>query len=198
MKFTLKHALAATILVLSFAAPVTADPLEDAKAAYQRRDYATALRLWRPLAEHGDANAQLKIGHMYAHGEGVPQDFVEGVRWYRRAAEQGHASAQDSLGFSYYRGEGVPQNYSEAAKWLRLAADQGLGNSQNKLGLMYENGEGVPQDYILAHMWFNLAMAQGDTYATNRDGVAAKMTPAQIAEAQKLAREWKPIRQPPR
>ena len=197
MKLTLKHALAAIILVFSFAVPVAAGPLEDAVAAYNTGDYTTALRLIRPLAEQGDSGAQLKIGYMYAHGEGVPRDYVEGVRWYRRAAEQGHGSAQDSLGFSYYRGEGVPQNYSEAAKWFRLAADQGLGNSQNKLGLIYEDGEGVPQNYVLAHMWFNLATAQGDTYATNRDRVAAKMTPSQIVEAQKLALEWKPTKQQP-
>ena len=87
----------------------------------------------------------------------------------------------------------MPQDYAAAVTWWRKAADQGLASAQYNLGVMYANGQGVPQDYIQAHMWFNLATAQNDANAAkNRDIVAAKMAPAQIAEAQKLAREWKP------
>jgi TPR repeat protein len=76
-------------------------------------------------------------------------------------------------------------------------ADQGDSNAQNNLGVLYYIGQGVPQDYVRAHMWFNLAAAGGDKAAAiRRDIVAAKMTPAQIAEAEKLAREWKPIKRP--
>ena len=76
-------------------------------------------------------------------------------------------------------------------KWYRLAADQGLDLAQSNLGNMYDNGYGVPQDYIQAHMWFNLAAAQGNEDAIgNRDIIAGKMTPSQIEEAQRLAREW--------
>jgi uncharacterized protein len=78
-------------------------------------------------------------------------------------------------------------------KWFRKAADQGNALAQLSLGGMYANGRGVPQDYILAHMWYNLTAAQGDQDAIkNRDLIAGNMTPAQIAEAQRLAREWKP------
>ncbi len=189
-----KAFFATIILVLSFTAPVAAGTLDDGVAAYERSDYAIALRLLKPLAEHGHAKAQLHLGAMYSLGFGVSRDKAEAVRWFRLAAVQSDASAQDSLGFSYYFGEGVPQNYAEAAKWLRLAAEQGLANSQNKLGFMYENGEGVPQDYVMAHMWFNLAAAQGFPAVDNRERVIARMTPAQIAEAQKLAREWKPTK----
>ena len=98
-----------------------------------------------------------------------------------------------NLGFMYNNGQGVPQDYAETVKWYRLAAEQGHASAQNNLGLMYDNGEGVPQDYVQAHMWYNLAGAQGlEQAAKNRDNVAKRMTPAQIAEAQKLAREWKP------
>ncbi len=77
-------------------------------------------------------------------------------------------------------------------------ADQGDSNAQDNLGVLYYMGQGVPQDYVRAHMWFNLAAAGGDKVAArHRDIVAAKMTPAQIAEAQKLAREWKPTTQRP-
>ena len=81
-------------------------------------------------------------------------------------------------------------------KWYGKAADQGNAEAQFDLGRMYEKGQGVPQDYLYAHMWFNLAAAgfsAWDKRAVNgRDALAAKMTPAQIAEAQRLAREWKP------
>jgi TPR repeat protein len=93
----------------------------------------------------------------------------------------------------YTKGQGVPQDYKEAVKWLRLAADQGESGAQFSLGLRYALGRGVPQDYVQAHMWYNLAAVGGDaTSVKNRDLIAQKMTPAQIAEAQRLAREWKP------
>jgi TPR repeat protein len=78
-------------------------------------------------------------------------------------------------------------------KWSRKAADQGVISAQLMLALLYLEGQGVPQDYVQAHLWYNLAGAGGSPAAAEgRDSVAAKMTPAQIAEAQKLAREWKP------
>ena len=131
-------------------------------AAYNRGDYATALRELRPLAEQGVAEAQLNLALMYANGRGVPQDYAEAMKWYRKAAEQGHAEAQVNL------------------------------------GIMYQNGKGVPQDYVQAHLWYNIAASRfppgenRDTAVNNRDDVAKKMTPAQISEAQKLAREWRP------
>ena len=83
----------------------------------------------------------------------------------------------------------------QAVKWFRLAADQGLASAQLSLGLMYDTGQGVPQNHVLAHMWYNLAGAQGVADAPKyRDRSASKMTPAQIAEAQRLAREWQPKR----
>ena len=126
MNLTLKHVAAAIILVLGFAAPAAAGPLEDADAALKRRDYATAVRLNRPLAEQGNANAQYN------------------------------------------------------------------------LGTFYDNGLGVPQDKVRAYMWFSLSAAQGrEGAAAFRDLIARRMTPAQIAEAQKLAREWKSNPQSP-
>ena len=84
-------------------------------------------------------------------------------------------------------------DYATAIRLLRPFADKGNAGAQLVLGFMYELGQGVPQDYVQAHKWWNLAAAKGDADAVkNRDIVAAKMTPAQIAEAQKLAREWQP------
>jgi uncharacterized protein len=93
----------------------------------------------------------------------------------------------------YAKGRGVSQSDTEAVKWYRRAADQGEAWGQTNLGVIYARGQGVARDYISAYMWFDLSAAQGDrAAASNRDAAARRMTPAQIAEAQKLAREWKP------
>ena len=93
----------------------------------------------------------------------------------------------------YENGRGVPQDYVEAVKWYRRAAEQGDASARFALGFMYYTGQGVPQDYVEAHKWYNLAASRGnETGQENRDLHAKRMTPAQIAEAQKLAREWKP------
>jgi TPR repeat protein len=131
-----------------------------------------------------------------------PQDDAQAAKWTRLAADQGNASAQYRLGLMYYNGRGVPQDYAEAAKWFRLAADQGYAYAQYNLGEMYRNGQGIPQDYVQAHMWFNLAAAQGITNgAIAIDLVEQMMTPQQIAQAQELARNWKPkvylLKRPP-
>ena len=133
---------------------------------------------------------------MYELGRGVPQDDAEAVKWYRKATEQGHAEAQYILGVMYAEGrQGVPQDYAEAVKWWRKAALQGYALAQFLLGLMYAEGLGVSQDYVLAHKWINLFAARGGEAGDTafRDfvaSIASKMTPAQIAEAQRLAREW--------
>ena len=118
-------------------------------------------------------------------------DYAYAVLEWRPLAEEGHALAQGSLGVLYNEGLSVRQDYAKAAEWFRKAAEQGNAEAQNNLGLMYEVGQGVAQDFVEAQMWFNLAAAKGDEDATkNRDIVAGKMTPAQIAEAQRLAGEW--------
>ena len=162
----------------------------DGFAAYERGDYATALREWQPLAEQGDAVAQFNLGLMYDKGEGVPQDDKAAVQWYRRAAEQGHADAQNNLGVMHANGEGVPQDDQAAVQWFRRAAEQGLPAAQAKLGGMYAIGRGVPQDDVYAHMWANIAASGGDKNAIElRNLIAEAVTPFQITEAQKLARE---------
>ncbi len=131
-------------------------------AAYRRGDYATALSEWRPLAEQGHAKAQNNLGLMYRNGEGVPQDDAEAVGWWRKAAEQGYATAQHNLGVMYGKGLGVPQDEAQAYMWFKLSSST------------FPPGE------------------DRDQSVKNRDIVAGRMTPAQIAEAQKLAREWTP------
>ncbi|MET4042082.1 tetratricopeptide repeat protein [Bradyrhizobium sp. RT6a] len=121
-------------------------------------------------------------------------DYPTAVRLFRSLAELGYPSAQFQLGFLYRRGDGVPQDYAEAAKWLQLAANGGHAWAQSNLAFMYRDAEGMPQDFIRAHMWWNLASAGASAkdrgmYVEYRDELAKKMTSAQIAEAQKLARD---------
>ncbi len=171
---------------------------DEGLAAYKRGDYATALREIRPLAERGDAKGQWALGVMYIMGRGVPQDYAEAVRWLTKAAQQGVAEAQYSLGSMYDNGYGVPQDDARAVKWYRKAAEQGDAKAQYNLGFMYYYSLGAPQDYVQAHMWYNLAASRfplsedRDKAVKNRNIIAEKMTLAQISEAQKLAREWKP------
>jgi hypothetical protein len=151
------------------------------------------------LAEQGHAEAQCLLGVSYEHGDGVPQDFAEAVNWFRKAAAQGHAAAQCLLGESYYQGEGVPRDYAEAVKWFRRAADQGQAGAQYDLGLCYRDGEGVTKNYLEACKWALLANAQsqgrGKISSMNKDLVSSlesQLTQNQIAEAQRLAGEFKP------
>jgi len=147
---------------------------------------------FRKLAEQGNAGAQSILGRGYFTSEGVPQDYAEAVKWYRMAAKQGDAVAQAAVALMHYSGgKGVPQDYAKAAKWYRKAAEQGSATAQYSLGWCYAEGEGVPKDDVLAYMWLNLAAASGNEDAkTSRETVSKRMTAEQIAEAQKLSREW--------
>ncbi len=183
----------ATLLAIGLAGPAIAGVWEDVIAADERGDYAGEIPLLKPLADQGNADAQAILGFMYYTGKGVPQNYVQAVKWYRLAADQGYARAQTNLGFMYDSGQGVPRDYVQAVKWYRLAADQGNARAQTNLGVMYRNGQGVPRDYVLAYMWSNLGAAGGDEIGgNNRDLDASRMTPADISEAQRLSREWKP------
>jgi uncharacterized protein len=164
--------------------------IRDAMTAYQKGDYATAVSLFQPLAEDGDAAAQVDLGLMYNNGQGVTRDYEQAVKWYRLAAEQGNADGQVALGTMYDNGHGVAQDDKEAVKWYRLAAQQGVVVAQYNLGVMHKNGRGVPQDTKRAYMWFNFAAAKGQEGASEkRDEAAEKLTPAEIAQAGELARK---------
>ena len=167
--------------------------LNEARAAYKRGDYATAYKKLKFLAVQGDSIAQCGLGSMYELGKGVPKDLAEAARWFRGASDHGNAMGQFELGAMYVDGQGVPKDYAEASKWFRMAAGQGYVRAQCNLGQMYAEGLGVVQDNIQAFMWFSLAVEQGDPNAQKGLEVVAKqMTPAQIAEAKRLASEWKP------
>ena len=89
----IRTALLVAIIAVGVGSATVAGPLEDAFTAYQRQ-YATALRILQPRAEQGDADAQLKLGLMYADGDGVPENDVQAYKWWNLAAAQGHESAK--------------------------------------------------------------------------------------------------------
>ena len=110
---------------------------------------------------------------------------------YRASAEQGDSLAQYILGACYAKGEGVPEDDAEAVKWYRKAAEQGYALAQNKLGLFYALGRGVPEDDVTAYMWLNLASPEGnEVFKRLKDMLTERMTKEQIAEGQKMSREW--------
>ncbi len=119
-------------------------------------------------------------------------DYETALKKFLPLAEQGLAAAQHYLGVMYGEGKGVPQDYQEAMKWYRLAAEQGDADAQYNLGGMYFSGHGVARNYIQAYMWVTLAAAQGNENASKGlEILEKKMSPDQIAQAQRLAREWK-------
>ena len=122
----------------------------------------------------------------YARG-----NYAMALKFWQPHAEQGHAEAQNNLGVIYANGQGVPRDDAEAVKWWRKAGEQGNAVAQFNLGVSYKTGWGVPQDYVSAYMWLNLAAAAGyETASKIQVSAANKMTPDQIAEAQRMAREW--------
>ncbi|HUV65057.1 MAG TPA: tetratricopeptide repeat protein [Sedimentisphaerales bacterium] len=184
--------LALAVLLLVAALPALAG-WKEGDAAYSRRDYATAFREFKPLAEKGDADAQYNLARMFYSGLGVRSNVGEAVKWWRRAAEQGHVKAQFRLGDIFFHGFGVPKNYGEAAKWWRRSAEQGHVDAQSGLGMLYEAGRGVPRNSVLAYMWTSLSAAQGNAVAeVVLDAMEKRMTPADVSKAQEMAAKWRP------
>jgi len=160
-----RRPLLATVFFLLLLPDSATAGFDEGIAAYERGDYATALRELGPLAIAGTPRAQFAVGVMYERGWSVAENDAEAVRWYRSAADQGLAKAQFNLGLMYGKGKGVPQDYAEALRWQRRAAEQGHAKAQFNLGEMYYFGEGIAQNYTEAVRWYRLAANHGDVDA---------------------------------
>jgi TPR repeat protein len=181
-----------SILCLTTSACIAVKPPANTSENHRAEDEATAKEL-RKLAQEGNVTAQNGLGLLYKAGTGVAQSYGQAKRWFEEAAKQGHAEAQVNLGALYLNGDAPPQSAQMALFWFSRAAEQGNVAAFVNLGDMYARGQGVPQDFIQAYMWFVLAATNGDENgAEKRDLLVAKMTPAQIAEAQERAQAWKP------
>lgn len=158
-----------------------------------KQDYRRAVRLFQLSADQGTVIALAQLGTLYFNGQGVPQDYAQALKYFEEAASKGDTFSTFSIGWMHLIGAGVPRDDAQAFRWLKVAAERGYGEAQQLLGLMYTDGT-MPQDIVRAHMWFNLASAAGQVDAPGyRDRLAKKMSADQIAEAQKMARQWKPL-----
>jgi uncharacterized protein len=157
--------LIAVVIATSAAAQTMEERMKAAAGAYERRDFAAAIAVWKPLANEGNAEAQTLLGAMYWRGEGVPRDLREAAMWYLKAAEQGYARAQNDIGFMYGFGEGVPpRDDVQALKWLSLAIERYTDKNKERR----------------------------DQAIKDRATLVTRMSKAQIAEAERLVHDWRP------
>jgi TPR repeat protein len=149
--------------ILAVAEPALAARFEDGVAAYQRNDFAAALKFWQPLADAGNAEAQDRIGLLYANGQGVTKDEAKAVEWYRKAADQGNADAELNISAYYLRGYGpLPRNVQIALVWLQKSAAQNSADAEFKLGFLYLSPPyEISRDPEKAAAWFRKAADQG-------------------------------------
>jgi uncharacterized protein len=158
------------ILTASIVCPSSARAgLDEAKAAYLRKDYVTAAKELRPLAEKGNVRAQTTLGWMYSEGLGVEKDYKEAMKWLLKAAavdgSPDAAKAQHNLGVMYENGLGVAIDSTRSAYWYQKGAQNGDASAQCNLGTLYLEGKGVERNYSQAVQWLTKAAEQGDTEA---------------------------------
>lgn len=149
-------------MLLLVAVPAAADPMEEARRAVNRGDYEAAIKLWLPLAEGGNVDAQIELGDLYTWGaRGFAKNEPEGFKWWLRAAERGAPLAQVRIGYSYEMGRGTAQNYAEAVRWYRKAAEEHDDrDAQHSLGSLYARGLGVAQNFGEAAKWYRRSADQ--------------------------------------
>jgi hypothetical protein len=160
----LRHAVEWGLLLAALAAdasPAAADTVGDGQRAYVHGRFEEAHRIWAPLAEAGDAEAQVSLGLLFDLGQGVREDPATAYMWYRRAAEAGLAQAQFNVAVMQDSGVVGPRNVVEAARWYAKAAAQGHHRAQYNLGQLYSSGDGVPRSIAQAKAWYRVAAHGG-------------------------------------
>lgn len=115
-----------------------------ARILYDRGSYDMAQKMYQPLAQSGDAEAQYYLGETLLLRS---YDYENAIIWWRKAADQGHAGAQSNLGYMLTSGLGIEPNHGEAIKLFRLAAGKGHSEAQYNLGAMYDLGMSVRQNH---------------------------------------------------
>jgi uncharacterized protein len=145
--------------------------LADALMPYAQRDYARALELLAPLAEQGNAVAQLKLGIIFSRGKVNSPDHVAALRWFTKAAENGQVEAQFELGRIYRDGLGTRVDGKLAAYWLQRAAEKNTPRAINALGELYLGHRDVPQDFAAARSWFLRGAQMGNSASMYNLGV---------------------------
>ena len=179
------------VVSLAFSSSLYAGDYQTGRDAYDVGDFETALAVWAPAAESGDAQSQYGMGLLYANGYGVPLDDAQALKWYGLAAEQNHGEAQSALGVMHANGWGVPMSEAEAMKWYLLAAENGVTDAQVNLGTMYQNGFSIEKDEVEALKWFSIAAKLEDPDAsTKRDYLAERLSAEELAAADERVNNW--------
>lgn len=154
-------------------------------------NFAEAVKWYRLAAEQNYAPAQYSLGMCYGRGKGVEMDRFAAYHWFCKGADQNHLPSMSNVGWNLEHGSGVAKDEKEAVERYRKAAEQNYRGCQLHLARCYENGIGVSMNKIEAYAWYSLAAAQGaqDGLKTRDLMAAIFMTPPQVAEGQKRARE---------
>ncbi|MDP4030286.1 MAG: tetratricopeptide repeat-containing serine protease family protein [Gallionella sp.] len=180
------------------------------------KDIAKATEWFDKTGTTGDATFKFQLGAGYQYGISQPKNPVKAFEWYLKAAEGGHVLSYGTVGMMYDKGEGVPKDNAKAFEWWQKAAAQGDADAQSELGNRFHFGKGISKNDVLAYAWSNLAAAQKSNYqiangankklnehlasfgdkqekdrAFQRDVFEGVLTPAQRAEGQRLASNWK-------
>ena len=149
--------LVAAALVLAIPTALPAQSVKAGIEAWQRADYASAVEIWRPLAEKGDADAAFNLGQAYRLGRGVPTNLATAKTWFERSAEKGHVDAQTTLGLLLFQNG----DQTEGLRWLKNAAEKGEPRALLVYGTALVNGDGLTQDPVLGYAFVSRAAAQG-------------------------------------
>lgn len=177
-----------------FALSCVAGDLEEGIKFQERVDHAKAIVAFGKAAASGNAEAQRRLGFMYYHGEGVPQDNRRAVALFEQAARAGDFQSVQNLGTMYEYGMGMDADDSRAASWRLIGAELGDASSQFAISVMYYKGLGVMQDRIEAAKWWTVAMSQGPEWVQrirpSVESAEAKLTAEEIAEGQRRAAAW--------
>jgi TPR repeat protein len=177
---------------------LAASDLEAGKRAYDKGDYAMALRELLPLADRDNAQAMYLVGSMLFEGKGVKQNKRSGLALFHFAADAGFAEAELRLAAMYMAGDSVAKNIDNSIYYSRRAAEHGHPIGQFAMGSFYSAGvhethdsvTELKQDRVVAYMWFSLCAAE-KLCDDARKELAKEMTPRQILDAQKATEQWK-------
>jgi tetratricopeptide (TPR) repeat protein len=157
-----------------------------------KKNYAEALKWFHKAVDQNYADAQRSLGSCYYDGHGVQRDYAKAVNWYRRAADQNNAQAECLLGDCYANGHGVPKDGAETIKWYLKAANQDFVPAQGYLSYCYDKGHLVKKNIVEYYKWesIELSHVRDPDDPIVLDGIAKKMTPDQLAQAQKEISEF--------
>lgn len=182
--------LVAVLFLLPFSSLV-ADDYESGLEAFNTLDYETALVIWTPLADAGDADAQFGLGQMYGNGFGVMMDDAAALKWYGLAADQGHGEALSNLAVMHQNGWGVPMDEEEALRLYTLAAEAGVAQAMVAIGRYYAMDFAEHFDPVVAYKWFTLAARLGDFDGiSQQESMAGRLDAEQMSQAEALISAW--------